>query len=74
MLILHVNFLRFMQGRHGLQGPQGLGLVWILQNRKRWRQQWHVADMAATVKALPAKNWPWRPWSIESRIAPSERI
>ena len=22
------------QGRHGWQGPQGLGLAWILQNRK----------------------------------------
>ena len=39
-----------MQGRHGLQGPEGLGLVWILQNRKRR----HAADVAATVKALPA--------------------
>ena len=23
------------QGRHGWQGPQGLDLAWILQNRKR---------------------------------------
>ena len=37
------------QGRHGWQGPQGLGLAWILQNR-----------MAATVAVLPAKKWPWR--------------
>ena len=37
--------------------PQGLGLAWILQNRKRRRQWWYTADVAA----LPAKNWPWRP-------------
>ena len=31
-----------MQGRHGWQGPQGLGLAWILKNRKRqWqRRRW----------------------------------
>ena len=49
------------QGRHGWQGPQGLGLAWILQNRKWRRQRWHAADVAATVAALPGKNWPWRP-------------
>jgi hypothetical protein len=26
-----------VQSRHGWQGPKGLGLAWILQNRKRWR-------------------------------------
>ena len=47
------------QGHQGRQGPQGLGLAWILQNRK-WRQQClHAADLATTVAALPAKNWPW---------------
>jgi hypothetical protein len=43
------------QGRYGWQGPQGLGLAWLVQNIK---QRWHVADVAATVAALPAKNWP----------------
>ena len=38
--------------------PQGLSLAWILQYRKRR----HAADVAATVAALPAKNWPWQPW------------
>jgi hypothetical protein len=47
------------QGRHGWQGPQGLGLAWISQNRKRQRR--HKADVVTTVAALPAKNWPWRP-------------
>jgi hypothetical protein len=27
------------QGRHGWQGPQGLGLAWIFQNRKQGRQR-----------------------------------
>ena len=43
------------QVRHGWQGPQGLGIAWILQNRKRR----HAADVAATVAALPAKKLPW---------------
>ena len=43
------------------QGPQGLGLALILQNRNRRRQWWHADDVAATVAALPAKNWPWWP-------------
>ena len=46
------------QGRHGWTGLQG-GLVWILQNRKRGRQQRHAADVVAAVGALPAKNWRW---------------
>jgi len=50
------------QGRHGWQGPKGLGLAWILQNRKRRRQRWHAADVPATVAALSAKKWLWRPW------------
>ena len=51
------------QGRHGLRGPQGLGLgdlAWILPNKKHWGQLWHADDVAASVEALPAKNWPWR--------------
>ena len=43
-------------GRHGWQGRQGLGLPRILQTRKL-----HAGDVAATVAALPGKNWPWRP-------------
>ena len=50
------------QGRHGWQGPQGLGLAWILQNRKRRRQWLQATDMPATVVDLSAKNWPWRQW------------
>ena len=30
------------QGHHGWQGPQGLGLAWILQNRKR--RPWILAN------------------------------
>ena len=37
----------YSQGRHGWQG-----LVWILQNRKRCRQQCAAADVAATVASL----------------------
>ena len=48
-----------VQGRNGWQGPQGLGLAWILKKRKWWRQ--HVADVVATVAALSAKYLPWRP-------------
>ena len=40
------------QSCHGWTCPQGLGLAWILQNRKRQR---HTADVAATLAALP---WP----------------
>ena len=47
-----------LQGCHGWQGPHGLGLVWILQNRKWRRQRRHAADVVANVEALPAKNWP----------------
>ena len=43
------------QGHDGWQG-----LAWILQSRRRQRR--HGADVAPTVAALPAKNWPWRPW------------
>ena len=43
-----------VQGHHDWQGPQGLGLAWILQNRKWRRQGWHAAGLAATVAALPA--------------------
>ena len=46
-----------IQGRHGWQGPQGLGLAWILQNSGAQ----HATDVAAIVKVLPAKNWLWRP-------------
>ena len=45
-----------IQGRHGWQGPQGLGLAWILQNKKRQWQQMHAPDVADTVAALPAKK------------------
>ena len=38
-----VSFL--IQGRHGWKGPQGLGLAWILQDRKRQ----HATDVAAAV-------------------------
>ena len=51
----------YSQSRHGWQGPQGLGLAWILQNRKRLRQRWHATEVTATVAALPLKKWPWRP-------------
>ena len=50
--------IRIGKGHHGFQGPQGLGLARILQNRKRRRQ---AADVAATVAALPGKKWQWRP-------------
>jgi hypothetical protein len=50
-----------MQGRHGWQGPQGIGFAWILQNRKRWQ---HANDVVATVANLPAKKWPWRPCNV----------
>ena len=36
------------QGRHRWKGPQGLVLVWILQNRKHQRQQRHDSDLSAT--------------------------
>ena len=49
------------QGRQGWQGPQGLGLAWILHDRKR-RHPRQAADLATNVVALPAKKWPWRPW------------
>ena len=50
-------FKPLYQGRHGWQGPQGLGLAWILQNKK-WRgQQRHAADVSDTVAALPAKTF-----------------
>ena len=39
--------------------PQQGRLAWILQNRM-WQLR-HPADMATTVAALPAKNWPWQP-------------
>ena len=45
-----------------LARSQDLGLAWILQNR-RWQRR-HTTDVANTVAALPAKNWPWRPWSM----------
>jgi hypothetical protein len=45
------------QGHHGWQGPQGPGLAWILKKRKRQ----HTADVAATMAALLANKWPWRP-------------
>ena len=41
------------QGCHGWQG-----LAWILLNRKWQQQRQHAADVADTVAALPAKNWP----------------
>ena len=64
MSYLYINagyeYCCYTQGRQDWQGPQGLGLPWILQNRK-WRRQ-HAADVAATVAALPTKKWPWWPW------------
>ena len=49
------------QGRHGWTGLQG-GLVWILQNRKRGRQQLHAADVVAavgaTVSNVCSTDWP----------------
>ena len=66
MYLLYIKLLTTSQGCHSWQGPQGLGLTWILQNRK-WRWKWtHAADVATTVAALSAKNWPWRPASIGS--------
>ena len=65
------------QGRHGWQGPQGLGLAWILQNRKRRWQGRYTASVATTVAPLPGKNWPWRPWmgiSLNSDIGPRPRL
>ena len=60
-----VKFFEMLcQGRHGWQSPQGPGLSWILQNRKRQRQWQHAADVSITVAALPAENWPWRPWLL----------
>jgi hypothetical protein len=47
------------QDRHGWQGPQGLGLAWILQNRKR--KQRNTAEVAATVEILSAKHLLWLP-------------
>ena len=35
MYLLNIKLLTASQGRHSWQGPQGLGLAWILQNRKR---------------------------------------
>ena len=53
---VRVSTTLYTQGRHGWQGPRGIGLAWILQNRKR--QQWHVLQ---PLEALPTKNWSWRP-------------
>ena len=53
------------QGHHGCQSRQGLGLAWILQNRKRQRHA--AADVATTVAALPIENWPWLPWIIPTK-------
>ena len=44
--------------RASTAGKTPQGLAWILKNRKLR----HAADVAATVVALPAKNWSWRPW------------
>ena len=46
------SFETSYQGRHGWQSPQGLGLAWILQNRKRQRQWQQAADVSITVAAL----------------------
>ena len=35
MYLLNIKLLTASQGRHSWQGPQGLGLAWILQNRKQ---------------------------------------
>ena len=48
------RFFCTWQGRHGRQGPKGLGLAWILQNSNRWQQRRHIANVAATVAALCA--------------------
>ena len=32
--------IRIGKGRHGFQGPQGLGLAWILQNRNQGQHLW----------------------------------
>ena len=42
------------QGQHGWQDPQGLGLAWILENRRQRRQQrQHAADVATIRACLP---------------------
>ena len=43
------------------RGHQGLGLAWILKNRKRWQQWWLAADVATTLVSLLDKNMPWQP-------------
>ena len=44
------------------QGPQGLGLAWILQNRKRWWQRRHADNADATdlevQKRYSENYWP----------------
>ena len=53
---------------YGLQGPQVLGLAWILQNRK-WRaaaMAHHCTDLVAIVVALPAENCSGGPECIKS--------
>ena len=76
MYLLYIKLLTTSQGCHSWQGPQGLGLTWILQNRKcRWQRQ-HAADVANTVAALPAKHWPWRPclyWFYTGKTAVCHR-
>ena len=49
------------QGGHGWIGIQCLGLAWIFQNRNGW---WQCPDVAATVAALHARKWLWRPWLL----------
>ena len=39
-----------IQGRHGWQGSQGLGLAWILQNRKQQWQRRNDTDEACLPK------------------------
>ena len=61
------------QGLHGWQGPQGLGLAWILQNRKRQRRQrallWYggLACQKLAVAALHLQ-WALHHFSHENRV------
>ena len=59
------------QGLHGWQGPQGLGLAWILQNRKRRHRAllWYggLACQKLAVAALHLQ-WALHHFSHENRV------